>query len=105
MEKPNLKLIKEISDNNLDFETNLLQILKKEFKEEVEAYHFNFELKNYNEVSQSIHKLKHKISLLGLEKGEEIASIFEKKIIDGNTNCKSEFEKVLHKIHVYLYTK
>ena len=105
MEKPNLKLIKEISGNDSDFENNLIQILKKEFKEEVEAYRLNLELKKFDDVHESVHKLKHKISLLGLENGVAIASDFEEQVKKGNTNLKIEFEKVLDKILVYLYTK
>lgn len=103
MEKPNLKLIKEISGNDLDFENNLLKILKKEFREEVNLYNKNLNDKNYGELHQAIHKLKHKISLLGLSKGLEIATLYEEEVKNGNIKHHNEFEKVLHKIHLYLY--
>ncbi len=62
MEKPNLSLIKEISGNDIEFENNILEIIKLEFPEEVNLFKTNFEQKNYIEASNNIHKIKHKIS-------------------------------------------
>lgn len=80
MEKPNLKYIKELSEGDLDFERNLIAILKKELPEEYEVFLKNFEEKKFTETAENVHKLKHKISILGLVKGYEQAVIFENNL-------------------------
>lgn len=103
MEQPNLSLIKEISGNDIEFENNLLEIIRKEFPNEVELFNKNFEQENYVEASNNVHKIKHKISLLGLQKGLETASEFEIELKNGNTKSHKEFIEILDKIRVYLY--
>ncbi|MGY8909410.1 MAG: Hpt domain-containing protein [Flavobacteriales bacterium] len=102
MEKPNLSLIKEISGNDIEFENNILDIIKLEFPEEVKIFKTNFKDKKYLEASNNIHKIKHKISLLGLEKGLETASAFEIELKQGNIKLHHSFIEILDKIHVYL---
>lgn len=103
MEKPNLSLIKEIAGNDIEFQNSILEIIKKEFPEEVDLFKQNFNSKNYIEASNNVHKIKHKISLLGLQKGLEIASEFEIALKEENIQLHNNFLEVLHKIHVYLY--
>lgn len=103
MEKPNLSVIKEISGNDIEFEKNLLDIIKKEFPEEVRLFKKNYNEKNYNEASNNVHKIKHKVSLLGMQKGLETASNFETGLKEGDLKLHANFLDVLNKIHVYLY--
>lgn len=102
-EQPSLKVIEEISDNDIDFQNNLIEILKKEFVLEVESYKKNFDAQNFREASDSVHKLKHKISLLALEQGLVTAATFEKELKKGNTELHQKFMGILNKINVYLY--
>jgi hypothetical protein len=39
-----------------------------------------------------VHKLKHKISLLGLEESYELASQHELNLVEGNNNLHENFE-------------
>lgn len=103
MEKPNLSLIKEISGNDIVFENSILEILKKEFPEEVLLFKENLKKNNFLEASKNVHKIKHKISLLGLEKGLEIASAFEISLKEGDLKLHNNFLEIIDKIHVYLY--
>lgn len=103
MEKPNLSVIREIAGNDLEFQQNLLDIIKKEFPEESEAFKKNISSKNYEEAANNVHKIKHKISLLGLEKSFEIATDFEKQLKLGEIKLLNKFIEILNKIHVYLY--
>lgn len=102
MEQPNLSLIKEISGNDITFENSILEIIKKEFPDEVALYKENFDSKNFHEASNNVHKIKHKISLLGLEKGFETASEFEIALKDGDIKLHQNFLDIIEKIHVYL---
>lgn len=103
MEQPNLSVIKEIAENDLDFENSILDILKSEFAKEVEAYKNSFNGKDFTESVSIVHKLKHKISLLGLQEGVQLATELETDLKQGNTKLHKKFLEVLDKIHVYLY--
>jgi HPt (histidine-containing phosphotransfer) domain-containing protein len=102
MEQPNLKFIKEIVGDDKAFEKSLIDIIKQEFPVEASLFTKNFSQKKYTEASTNVHKLKHKISLLGLEEGFEIAYEFENELKNGNTALHPEFLEILHKIHLYL---
>jgi HPt (histidine-containing phosphotransfer) domain-containing protein len=104
MEKPNLTYIRELSDGDKVFEQQLITILKKEFPGELLAYQKNIKNNNFLETAQNVHKLKHKISILGLEKSYEIASEFEKELKREMKSNQFYFEKVLAQISLYLNT-
>ena len=102
MESPNLKYIKELSGGDLTFEKNLLDIIKKEFPEEVTEFNLNFKNKSYIEASNNVHKIKHKFSILGLNKDLELATKFENQLKKEDIKLYSKFVNILNKIHVYL---
>jgi hypothetical protein len=103
MELPNLTFIKEIAEDDIAFQNSILDIIKKEFPAEVESFNKNFAGKNYLEASKDVHKLKHKISLLGLKEGLVKASQFEKDFLENNIELHGDFVEILNKIDVYLY--
>lgn len=102
MEAPNLNYIKELSGGDKDFEESILTVLKKEFPEEYSLFNENFSKKDYLEAANNVHKIKHKISILGLKDGLELASKFEKDLKKSDTKLYKEYINVLNKIHVYL---
>ena len=55
----------------------LISVLKKELPVEYQEFQQNFEEKNFIKTAENVHKLKHKISILGLTKGYEEAALFE----------------------------
>lgn len=103
MEEPNLSVIKEIAGDDIDFQNNILNIIKKEFEEEVILFKENFNKKEFNEASLNIHKIKHKINLLGLKKSFDIASDYENDLKKGEITLHKKILDILNKIHVYLY--
>jgi hypothetical protein len=102
MNAPNLKYIKELSGGDQEFEKKIIKIIKKEFPLEKEIYYHNYKSKNYKLTAEIVHKLKHKFSIFGLEKGYEIAIAFENNLLDGNTDLNIEFESFLVIINNYL---
>ena len=102
MEAPNLNYIKELSGGDKDFEESILTVLKKEFPEEYSLFNENFSKKDYLEAANNVHKIKHKIRILGLKDGLELASKFEKDLKKSDTKLYKEYINVLNKIHVYL---
>ncbi|WP_179352108.1 Hpt domain-containing protein [Winogradskyella vidalii] len=102
MEQPNLSYINSMSGGDKAFEQKLISIIKGEFPEEKRVYYTNLKAKNYKLTADNVHKLKHKISILGLEKSYEIAVAFENNLLEGNTELQDQFESILKTITRYL---
>jgi len=102
-ELPNLSYINELSGGDLSFEEKILSVIKKEFPEEKNIYYQNLKEKKYKEVAENVHKLKHKISILGLENGYSIAVEYENNLLDNsNLTLKEEFESILQNMTQFL---
>ncbi len=102
MEKPNISYIEELSGGDESFKTKILDILKEEFPEEKKSYQTNLNSGNFELTADNVHKLKHKISILGLDKSYEIAVAYEDNLREGSTALSSEFESILQTITNYL---
>jgi len=102
METPNLSYIYNMSGGDTAFEKKIINIIKMEFSLEKEEYLKNFKAKNFKLTADNVHKLKHKISILGLDKSYEIASAFENDLLKGNTSLNQEFKSILINITNYL---
>lgn len=102
MEQPNLSYIDSLSGGDKDFKQKLIDIIKKEYPEEKDIYLTNIKKGNYKQAASNVHKLKHKISILGLEKSYDIAANYEANLLKDNTDLKQEFEAILNVITNYL---
>jgi HPt (histidine-containing phosphotransfer) domain-containing protein len=103
MEKPNLSYINSMSGEDKIFKQKLIDIIRVEFQQEKKIYLNNITYKNYKLTADIVHKLKHKISILGLEKSYEIAVAFENNLLEDNTTLQNEFESILTIITNYLH--
>ena len=104
MEQPNLSAIHELSNGDKAFEEKIFNVIKREFPEEKARYFSNLEKEENLKVAEDVHKLKHKISILGLEESYEIATEYEKNLKSGTYDLKEDFEKVLQMITKYIHT-
>lgn len=95
MEAPNLEYINNLSGDNIEFKTKLISILKRELPLEIETYQQEMKVSNLNLAAQAVHKLKHKVSILGLEKIYYLAEQFEEDLKEGSITLQNEFEKTL----------
>jgi len=95
MEQPNMNYIKSLSGDDKSFEEKLFAIIKSEFPTEQQIYLNHIEAQNYQLTAEIVHKLKHKISILGLEKSYKIAVEFENNLLDESTELQEEFESIL----------
>jgi len=103
MEQPNLSYIYSMSRGDKVFEQKLIGIIKQEFPNEKKVYFNNISNKNYKLAAENVHKLKHKISILGLEKSYDTSVAFENNLLEGNTALQNEFESILTIITNYLH--
>ena len=102
MEHPNLSYIQSLSGGDLAFEKKLIDIIKLEFPTEKEAFYSNYTSKKFKQAAENVHKLKHKISIFGLENSYGIAVAFENNLLEGNADLNEEFKSILNTITNYL---
>ena len=104
METPNLNYIINLSDGDELFKKQIIKVLKKEFPEEIKSYHEALNNKEFIKVAELVHKIKHKISILGLKKGYQLAQEYELKLKKNSDDLKESFEEVIVKITKYIKT-
>lgn len=104
MEEPNLSYINSMSGGDKAFEKQLIDIIKAEFPEEKEIYFTNINSDNFKSAAENVHKLKHKISILGLIKSYEVAVSYESNLLDGSTEGRESFEAILQNMTDFLKT-
>ncbi|TCI90349.1 Hpt domain-containing protein [Tenacibaculum sp. M341] len=104
IEAPNLNYIKDLSGGDTEFEEKMISILKSELPEEVSAYKKSIENKDFKQSAEIVHKVKHKISILGLEKSYDFAVNHEKQLLSENANEHDDFMKLLTVMSNFLDT-
>ena len=102
MEIPNLNYINALAGDSNDFKLKIISVLKKELPTEVASYHKQIKNKNYLIAAGCVHKLKHKISVLGLEKSYYLAELFENNLKENSTNLQIDFEKILKTMELFV---
>ena len=95
MEQPNLDYILKLSAKNETFKQKTLDILKYELPMEIDAYHNCFRSNKIREASECVHKIKHKISVYGMENSFYIAQEYENNLREGRIELQKEFEEIL----------
>lgn len=94
-EQPNLSYIHQLSGGDREFEKKLLDVVRRELPEEIQVYNQATEDKNYKDASAIVHKLKHKISILGLERTYYFAEAYEDELREGQNTRQTAFEEIL----------
>ncbi|MDO3695407.1 Hpt domain-containing protein [Wenyingzhuangia sp. chi5] len=95
MEKPNFDYIKELAGGDEVFEKKLLAIMVDEFPKEKEKYYNSLALGDQKLIIEIVHKLKHKISILGLKKSYETAVEYENNLRVNSSDLENEFKETL----------
>ncbi|NJM78575.1 MAG: Hpt domain-containing protein [Flavobacterium sp.] len=102
MEQPNTSYIDQLSGDNIEFKKKMIGILKRELPEEIETYQNQMKSNNFLLAAQSVHKLKHKVSILGLEKSYYLAETFEENLKNNATDLQTDFETLLKAMHKFV---
>ncbi|QBZ96589.1 Hpt domain-containing protein [Flavobacterium sangjuense] len=95
MEKPNIEYINKLSRNEEVIKQKFIAVLKFELPIEVDAYYVSLHLKKWPQTMECIHKLKHKIAILGLENSYHLADEYEKSDPGSRKDLQLAFEKTL----------
>jgi HPt (histidine-containing phosphotransfer) domain-containing protein len=104
MEKPNLEYIDSLARGDDSVREILINIIKTEFPKEKEEYYISLKNKDYKKIKENVHRIKHKISILGLVKGYEKANEFEHNLREKSISGFRDFEKTLISISEYIKT-
>ena len=104
MQTPSLQYIKDLADGDQSFVLEITTLLKKEFPKDLKLFYQRVEENDLFGIASSVHKIKYKFGLLGLEEDVIIASKFENEIKTGNKELLIKFEEILLKINQYLQT-
>jgi HPt (histidine-containing phosphotransfer) domain-containing protein len=99
MEQPNLNYINNLSGNDKVFKELIINTLKKELPLEINEYRNKIENDCFTASAEIIHKIKHKISIMGMEKSYYLAEEFEislkKESVAFKEVLKVEFDEIL----------
>jgi len=96
MEQPNLSYINSLAGDDTDFREALITTIQRELPQEIAAYKSSIESADFKAAAGHVHKLKHKVSILGLEKSYYLAENFEDELKNNQTGLAAEFEAVLN---------
>ncbi|WP_228237826.1 Hpt domain-containing protein [Allomuricauda sp. M10] len=103
-ETPNLKYLDDLAEGDEVFRQKFIAILKVEFPMEREEYQQSISGKLYREASEHVHKIKHKLNVLGLHNAYTLAVQYENQLRKGDNLLEKEFLSVMDKVEAYLKT-
>lgn len=103
-EIPNLRYIDQLAGEDVEFRKKFIAILKEEFPEEKLEYKTNILKKAYREASENVHKIKHKLNILGLNNAHSLAVRYELELRNEASLLSNEFETILEGVENYLKT-
>ncbi len=101
-EMPNLGYVKELSAGDEVFERKFIDIIKEELPREKQVYLEHLQNKKYKETMDIVHKIKHKINILGLQDGYRLAVRYEEDLRNGDPSLHSQFLSILEKMETYI---
>ncbi len=102
MEQPNLSYIEELSGGDQSFKKKLIDIVKQELPHEISEYNTHVKAGLFDLAAENVHKLKHKISILGLEQAYYLAVDYEEDLKNKKMEKQVEFEKILSQMSLFI---
>jgi len=99
---PNSEYIDKLSGSDGEFRARLIELLKQEWPLEVDEYRIQVKEQNWEKAGAAVHKLKHKISIFGLEDGYQVARELEYQYKENQDTPREAFDLVVEVITQYL---
>ena len=103
-EQPSTTYIDDVAGSDADFRASFINIVKMEFPEEYQYYLKMYEEGNLTETASIVHKLKHKLNIVGLQEGYKLAVTYEEELKAGSAALHSTFLPVLDKAKEFITT-
>ncbi|EAQ40439.1 hypothetical protein MED134_06779 [Dokdonia sp. MED134] len=98
MEKPNLSYIQELSGGDASFEKVLIGVVQAELPVEIAEYEENMKNSAFAKAAENVHKIKHKLGIVGLVDGYELAITYEAELKENNTRLEQAFKDILNSV-------
>jgi HPt (histidine-containing phosphotransfer) domain-containing protein len=95
MEKPNIDYILKLARGEENVKLKLIKVLQYELPIEMEAYYENIKSNQWQQAAFHVHKIKHKIAILGLEETYLMAEKYENQLSENRTDLQRDFENNL----------
>ena len=95
MEQPNLSYINSIAKGNNDFMDEFVVMISDELNTDIKEYYNYLEKEDLKKTKVYVHRIKHKMSILSLEKSYEITNNYENNLRDKNFDGQEYFESML----------
>lgn len=95
MEKPNIEYIVKLAGNEESVRLKLIRVLKYELPIEIEAYSASIALNNWQQAAFYVHKIKHKVAILGLTRTYHMSEKYEIQLSDNRRELQKDFENAL----------
>lgn len=102
MEQPNLSYLDELAGDDEEFRQQFIQILKTEYPVEQGSYLKLYDGEELVEAGLMVHKLKHKINVVGMHEAYTLATEHEEKLKNGDKALHSDFFRILETIDSFL---
>ena len=104
IETPNLNYLDDLAEGDEVFRKKFIGILKEEFPLEKESYLDAMENQLFREASEHVHKIKHKLNVLGIHESYTLAVQHENELRNGKHSFSQEFISILTEVGNYLKT-
>ena len=101
-ETPNLSYLEKISKGNRLFVKALIDIIKRELPNEITSYHLHLSNGDLIQTAGDVHKINHKIKILGLENSFNIAEQYRLNLLQNRQVLKIDFEHILKVLSLYI---
>jgi len=95
MEEPNIEYLLKLARGEESITLKLINILKYELPIEIEAYYGKIKSNQLQQAAFHVHKLKHKIAILGLEQTYFMTEKYETQLSENRKNLQKDFERTL----------
>lgn len=102
METPNTSYIDTVAGDDNEFRLKFIDILKKEYPEELERYEDMYAEKDFIETASIVHKLKHKLNVCGMQEGYRLAVKYEEELKLESDRFHEEFLGVLQEVDKFI---
>ena len=99
---PNTEYIDKLANDDQAFRDKLIGLIRDEWPQEIGEYQALVSAQNWEKAGAAVHKIKHKISIFGLEEGYRIARELEYQYKDGIDAPRERFDRVVEVITQYL---
>ena len=92
----------QIAGGDMLFVKEILQVIHDELPVEILAYQQSINNIAFAEAASNVHKIKHKIAILGMDEGVILATIYENQLKKGNRNLENAFQDLLSDMTIFI---